>query len=732
MKTYKVLSLFSGAGGFDIGFKETGYEIILASDIWVESYNTFKINYPNIPFICGDIKSISSDLILEKTEGVKPDVIIGGPPCQGFSVMGDKNSADPRNFLFENYVRLVGDLNPKAFVFENVKGLKTMFKGRYLKTVIDSFTSLGYRVYYKTLNSKNYGVPQSRERIILFGTRLDNKFSFPTENNKHIGKLKAYKTCGDALKDLENKGSEIPNHIKLNHSDVVIKRYKLVKQGGKLPPPEELPKEIRRKNFGNTYVRLNPNTISPTMVPGNNAFPIHPNLNHSLTPREAARIQSFPDDFIFSGPRKEQCKLVGNAVPPLMAASIAKNVKMHLENKLTENDKFFTADTIDKYENSIMKTHKKLTCVDLFSGAGGISIGFEKAGYEVLFSADFDKHVAETHRFNWPNTPFIHGDLSDDKVFNKIKEKFKGKEVDVIVGGPPCQGFSIYGKRRFVNTKDYDPHLDSRNKLVFTYLRYVELFKPKWFLMENVAGLVNLDNGWFINELINDIKKLGYKNYDYRIINTADYGVPQTRKRFILIANRTGHVIPWPKPKYFKTPEEWQLPFTTIKEAVSSLDSKRSYEEVSNHTPMRHNENVKERFSFIKEGKKINPDDLPEHLKLSKTGKKIQSFSKVFFRLDRNKPSPTLVPGHSAFPVHPWLNRQITIREAARIQTFPDSVIFKGGNGEQCKQVGNAFPPLAAETFANYITKAMDNDWREENISNLALHSLIDIDKKED
>ena len=155
-KKYSVYSLFTGAGGFDIGFKEAGYEIIGASDIWEESKNTMNYNFPNIPFIHKDVRLLTSDEILISTGGKKPDVIIGGPPCQGFSVMGDKNSGDPRNTLFESYIRIVDDLQPKAFVFENVKGVKTMFQGRYLKMIANGFADLGYDIYLKVLNSKNY------------------------------------------------------------------------------------------------------------------------------------------------------------------------------------------------------------------------------------------------------------------------------------------------------------------------------------------------------------------------------------------------------------------------------------------------------------------------------------------------------------------------------------------------------------------------------------------------
>lgn len=731
-KVYTVYSLFTGAGGFDIGFEEAGFKIIGASDIWKESENTMNKNFPDVPFLCKDIRLLSSAEILRSTDNKKPDVIIGGPPCQGFSVMGDKNSADPRNSLFESYARIVEDLKPMCFVFENVKGIKTMFNGRYLNMVANSFADIGYDIHLKVLNSKNYGVPQSRERVIIFGTRLDRTFHYPEPNNQEIGNLKAYKNVGEAINDLVLKDNSFPNHIALDHGEIVLERYKLIPEGGKLPPPEELPKHIRRKNFGNTYVRLDRDKISATMVPGNNAFPVHPILDRSLTPREAARIQSFPDNHFFTGARKEQCTLVGNAVPPLMAANIALAVKTHIEGNLIEGDSQHLY--LKKHKNIKVKhdaeiknnRKSKLSFIDLFSGAGGIGVGFEQAGYDHVFSADFDPAVAKTFRHNNPSIPFIEGDLADEMIRNQIKKEFSNREIDIIVGGPPCQGFSMFGKRRFVNSKDHNPHDDDRNKLILTYLDYVKLFNPKWFLMENVPGITSLDDGSFFKALISEIESLGYKNHDYKIINTADYGVPQKRKRFILIANRTGNIIPWPKPKYFQIPEDWQKPYRTVGEVLLGLETKQSQSKYLNHLPMNHSEDVMERFSYIKEGLKLNPEDLPVHLKYSKTGNEIKSYSKVFYRLDRNQPSHTLVPGHSAFPIHPWLDRQLTVREAARIQTFPDNIEFIGNHGEQCKQVGNAFPPMAAETIANSIAKAISNNWNEDETSNLAYYSLIE------
>ncbi len=726
----KVYGLFTGGGGLDIGFKEAGFDIIGSSDIWPESEKTMKLNYPEIPFICKDIQTLTSSEILESTNGVKPDVIIGGPPCQGFSVMGDKNSADPKNVLFESYVRLVDDLEPKSFVFENVKGIKSMFNGRYLVMVANSFAKIGYDIYLKVLNSKDYGVPQKRERVIIVGTKVKNLFKYPLPSDDSIGILKSKKNVQEAIGDLVEQDSSFPNHTVLTHGETVLQRYKLIPEGGKLPPPEELPVAIRRKNFGNTYIRLHREELAPTMVPGNNAFPVHPTLNRSLTPREAARIQTFPDSHIFTGARKEQCILVGNAVPALMAAHIARELKNHILDKNYEGSE---KDLLLKRNQKIemkedKKTENTLNFIDLFSGAGGIGIGYEQAGYNHVFSADFDPGVAKTFRHN-NNTPFIEGDLSDDSIFEEAKKIVGDKEIDVIVGGPPCQGFSMFGKRRFVKSKSHNPHDDLRNDLIFTYLKYVKEFNPKWFMMENVAGLVNLADGYFLENFIERVKELGYNNYDYKIINTADYGVPQKRKRFIFLANRTGNIIPWPKPKYYSKPEDWEKPYRNINQVLTGLETDKSQSQFKNHIPMNHSPEVVERFSYIKEGYKINHDDLPEHLKYSRTGKPIKSFSKVLFRLDRNQPCHTLVPGHSAFPIHPWLNRQLTVREAARIQTFPDSIEFLGNHGQQCKQVGNAFPPMAAEVFANAIRKAIVNDWKEENLSGLVHYSLVEKNK---
>ena len=723
-------TFFSGAGGLHLGLEQAGFDVILSTDIGVHQENTHKKNWPNTPFLRKDIRQLDAKHLLEIADNRRPNLIAGGPPCQGFSTLGDKLSCDPRNDLFSSYLRLAKDLKPEFILIENVKALTTMYGGRFSDWIKNQLLDLGYKVTSKVLNAADFGVPQIRNRVFFLGYLINGNYSFPSPTHGQFQKNK-YENVGNWINDLISKDDNIPNHIPLNHSQKVIERYKLIPEGGRLPPPEELPKHIRRKNFGNTYKRLHREKPSLTMVPGNNAFPVHPTLPRSLTPREAARLQSFPDEFLFVGDRRNQCILVGNAVPPLLAKAIGKSI-LEFANKhswqikkVKTNNPLVTKKNIINISSNKKKPNQD-NFIDLFSGAGGFSIGFTKAGFHPLLSVDFNTNVAATHKKNFPQIPFLEANLSEEETQNKIIQNNKNKAISVIVGGPPCQGFSIFGKRRFINTKDHNPAKDKRNHLIFSYINIVSSLNPRWFVMENVPGLANLNSGKFLQEVIDCFKKNGYKNIEWKILNAADYGVPQLRKRLIVIGNRTGHIIPWPKRKFFKDPEDWQKPFRTVGEVITDLSLESSYFNQTCHIPMKHKPLLIERYKYIEEGCRLDTDKLPEHLKKGYRTDKVKNYSHIFKRLHRNKPSLTMVPGHNAFPIHPWLNRALTVREAARIQTFPDELEFKGSRQEQCIQVGNAFPPLLAESIANNIKKAEKNNWFPGNVPPSAYYSLIE------
>ena len=340
-----------------------------------------------------------------------------------------------------------------------------------------------------------------------------------------------------------------------------------------------------------------------------------------------------------------------------------------------------------------MKKSNKYKIVDLFSGAGGLELGFEQAGYDVVFSTDFDENCEKVHIANRPNIPFLRTDIHD--LDEKTLDKYVTEEIDVLVGGPPCQGFSTIGKRISSDpNKRYQK--DPRNTLFKEYIRILTYLKPKFFLMENVEGLLTRDKGTIFEEIKKTFAATGYE-FNYVVLNAADYGVPQMRNRIFFYGNRVGVKMTPPIPTHS---ENGETPWTTVGSAISDLADK-DQSQANNHVPLKHGEINIRRYQLIPEGGRLPENDLPPELYR-------KNFGNTFKRLHRNKPSLTMVPGHNAFPIHPWLDRSLTVREAARIQTFPDDYIFMGPRDKQCMQVGNAVPPMMAKAWAEQIKKELD------------------------
>ncbi len=335
--TYKILDLFCGVGGFHIGFGHEGFKTILAVDVdeYCEKFHC--LNLPEIPFLRKDIRFLTNR-DLEKFVVGTVDVLVGGPPCQGFSTIGNRISADPerrkktdsRNDLFREYIRILRFLKPKVFLMENVKGLLTRDKGAVFNEMKKQFYQTGYQFNHVILNAADFGVPQIRERVFFYGTRLGLPMSPPKATHGEGKGLKPYITVQEVISDLAHNGKHAKNHVPLKHGEINLQRYSLIPEGGRLPE-DQLPKELYRRNFGNTFKRLHRNRLSLTMVPGHNAFPIHPWLDRSLTVREAARIQTFSDNFEFVGPRHAQCIQVGNAVPIKLAEAWARSLRVFLD-----------------------------------------------------------------------------------------------------------------------------------------------------------------------------------------------------------------------------------------------------------------------------------------------------------------------------------------------------------------------------------------------------------------
>lgn len=345
MKSVKtVADLFCGCGGLSYGFMQAGYKSLLGVDNDRKALDTYLLNHKGSKVICEDIRKVTATQIKEQIKNKKIDVLIGGVPCQSVSISGHRKADDPRNELFFSYTRLIDELKPKAFVLENVPGLIGLFGGKLKDALLEAFERHGYKTNFQILTASKYGVPQTRKRVFFVGL-LDSKefFQFPEESGKII-------TSMDAISDLPEIGIDdgnvypgLPqsnyqklmrkeskvlfNHQTTNHSDQTVKIISLVPDGGNY---KDLPKELQDTRKVNiAWTRLNSKKPSHTIDTGHRHH-FHYKYNRVPTVRESARLQSFPDTFIFTGNKTSQYKQVGNAVPPFLAEAIAKQLLKYI------------------------------------------------------------------------------------------------------------------------------------------------------------------------------------------------------------------------------------------------------------------------------------------------------------------------------------------------------------------------------------------------------------------
>lgn len=350
---FRILDLFCGAGGLSWGMhKNPHFRTTVALDFDAAAANTFKKNMPETEVLVGDITDPKiKDIIVERAVATGVNMIAGGPPCQGYSFKGKKlGLADPRNFLFREYLDLVRQIDPDVFVIENVKGLLLSANGWFKDEIVQTIEELGYTVRFGVLNAADFGVPQTRERAIFICSK-HGAIALPkptvdkrTTVRDAIGDLAYLESNEGAFEQqyitmpessyqrMIREGSrKLYNHKASNHKQVAIDKLKLI-------PPEQgrenLPKEmLGKQQFKTTWGRLKWDEPSPTIDTrfdaSSNGTNNHPFLNRAITPREAARIQSFDDRFIFYGSKVYIRKQIGNAVPPLLAKAIADQIAMY-------------------------------------------------------------------------------------------------------------------------------------------------------------------------------------------------------------------------------------------------------------------------------------------------------------------------------------------------------------------------------------------------------------------
>ena len=346
-----VVDLFCGCGGLSYGFEQEGFNTILGIDHDKAAIETFKLNHIDAKTILGDIREVSNQKILDTLNGSSVDVIIGGPPCQGLSLSGPRRLEDPRNQLYLSFIRIVSLLSPKYVLIENVPGMVSLFNGKIKDEIIKSLEELGYTVNFQILRASEYGVPQHRRRVFFIGSKNGDKFEFPLPTHKEQEDLilKKMVSTYDALHDLpiledelgetvqdyvlpinnsyqelmRVNSSKVLNHIAANHSEKVKETIKLVPPGKNY---KALPEELRNsRNLSGGWARCRGHAASPTIDTGHRHH-FHYLANRVPTVRECARLQSFPDRFQFIGNKTEQFRQVGNAVPPLLAQTLAKKI----------------------------------------------------------------------------------------------------------------------------------------------------------------------------------------------------------------------------------------------------------------------------------------------------------------------------------------------------------------------------------------------------------------------
>ena len=323
----------------------------------------------------------------------------------------------------------------------------------------------------------------------------------------------------------------------------------------------------------------------------------------------------------------------------------------------------------------------KPTYIDLFSGAGGFSLGFDQVGFENVFSVDNESSFCKTYKHNFPNHLLVQKDICELGAA-EIQQYLKGTKVDVVIGGPPCQGFSMAGSigRRFID--------DPRNALYKEFVRVVSVVKPHFFIMENVARLFTYNKGKLRAEVISNFEELGYR-VSCKVLNAADYGVPQMRYRVIFIGTLLKREVTFPLPL--------DKNHNTVKEALNSFPKLNSGEEsnkVPNHTAMNHSAQMLKKMSFVTDGG--SREEIPEHLR-PRSGD-----VRKYIRYKSDAPA-VCVTGDMRKIFHYNQNRALTVRELARLQSFPDNFEFKGSRISQQQQVGNAVPPLLAKVLAENI-----------------------------
>lgn len=718
-KEVYVVDFFSGCGGMSYGFATTrqshlAYRVIAGIDIDMTALQTFTRN-TGAPGLKVDVAALGRDpdilrgLLKEQDlAALRPLVFIGCAPCQGFSALrkGDHRD-DGRNSLMMSFAKVCSRYRPDVVVMENVPEILGGRYSHYYHFAAAEFEAAGYKLHKGILDMSRYGVPQRRRRTVVLGSLSDGlRLPAPVFGPDE---LRTVREAIGHLRPLE--AGEIdpydPHHRAPNHTKRLVERFKATPPNG--GDRRSLPAHLQlachtyidasdTPGFTDVYGRLRWDSPSVTITakarsPSSGRF-LHPEQHRNISVREAAILQGFPQSFAFEGSPTQQYRHIGEAVPPLFARFLAWQVLDHLRPRKKVSAWWQTPGL----RGASHQDASDLLLVDGFSGAGGIGLGFKVAGIESALAFDIDPDAVNTFKQNLGEVA-ICADVRDPSLLTRLNEVVR-ESAFCVAGGPPCQGFSH--QRRGESS-------DPRNGLVLDFADMIAATKrrPIAVLLENVTDLELPRGKPFLDEFLRRLRRMGFVHFRH-YLNSADYGVPQLRNRILVVALHEDFAEHYAGPVAL-TPNRWP----TVGEALADLPEPAAstllVAGAANHAVSMEGELNKRRIAYVDMGS--GRKSIPPNLQLPCHASDYRGHRDVYGRLDWFSQARTVTGGFDSFTrgefAHPFRNRSITPREAARLQGFPDWFTFTGNRAAVRRQIGNAVPPPMAYAVALAIRKAV-------------------------
>lgn len=709
----KALSLFSSAGIGELYLEEIGIDVVVSNELIEKRAKTYEFFYPKSQIFKGDIRDKNiKDKIIDKSKELDVKMLIATPPCQGMSLAGKNKSQDdmnndPRNYLIFDVLEVIDSLDLDYILIENVPRFLKLYypfnnKWMNIVEILNEKYKEQYKIEADIINSADLGVPQTRMRSIIKIYKKDLKWEKPTYVEKHI-------TVREAIEDLPSLESGEYSNIK-NHWARVHPENQIIWMKNTPTGKTAIENEVyypckedgtRIKGYNTCYKRMEWDKPALTITMRNEIISsqnnVHPGRKKADGTWSDARVLSIRELLILSSINgdldiptfisdTEFRHLVGEGVPPLMMKKIIEGVCVNKGSA--------------KFDKN-----KRLKGLSLFSGGGVGETYFKECGIDIVVANELVENRARFYQDMHKDSNMINGDITDDKVFNKVIEIAKEKNVKFLVATPPCQGMSTLGK------KDYDT--DERNYLIYNVIRAIDSLDLDYVLIENVPKFLELYfpyNGKMIK--IVDVLKIHYGekyNIEARVLNAMNYNVPQSRPRAII--------------KMYKKDKKWVWPreskkIITLEKAIGGLPSIESEEDsgIRWHYAKKHNEMHIEVMRNTPEGKSAMQNEV--YYPKKPDGSKIKGFHNTYKRMKWNEPAPARamnngsISGHNN--VHPGRKREdgtwsdarvLTILELLIVSSLPtDWNIPEWASENLVRQIiGESVPPMLSRAIVSQI-----------------------------